>query len=324
MMTMLAATRRSPLPWLSDGPRAIPQAFPYQGSKRALAGLILSLFPEEGVRELIEPFAGSAAVCVAARKYGMADDCFISDVNAPLIGLWRQILFSPEALSSRYEQMWLAQQTDARVYYARIRDEFNRTQAPEMLLYLLCRCVKAAIRYNQKTGDFNQGADNRRLGARPDVVRGRIAEVSRLLQGSIVRVADYETVLAQASPNALIYMDPPYQGTTDVADHRYLSGLTPAKFAVSLADAVARDLSFIVSYDGVVDGRSYCRALPESLGLRHINVVTGASAQATLLGRDEQTVESLYLSPALVDRIGGDWRVNEVLEHVEHPELPLF
>jgi DNA adenine methylase len=47
-------------------------------------------------------------------------------------------------------------------------------------------------------------------------------------------------------------MDPPYQGTTDVADHRYLAGLTPEKFAKSLADAVARDLSFIVSYDGVV------------------------------------------------------------------------
>jgi DNA adenine methylase len=58
--------------------------------------------------------------------------------------------------------------------------------------------------------------------------------------------------------------------------------------------------------------------------LRHINVNTGASAQATLLGRDEETVESLYLSPALVDRLGGDWRVDEILNHLEHPEPTLF
>ncbi|MDR1791152.1 MAG: DNA adenine methylase [Propionibacteriaceae bacterium] len=196
MTTMLATTRASSLPWLSDGPRAIPQAFPYQGSKRALAGLILSLFPEEGVGRLVEPFAGSAAVCVAARKYDMAETCFISDVNAPLMGLWRQILCAPQELSNRYERMWLDQQSDPRKYYVRVRDEFNRTQAPELLLYLLCRCVKAAVRYNQRTGDFNQGADNRRLGARPDVVRERLTAVSHLLQGSSVRVADYQTVLA--------------------------------------------------------------------------------------------------------------------------------
>jgi DNA adenine methylase len=39
--------------------------------------------------------------------------------------------------------------------------------------------------------------------------------------------------------------------------------------------------------------------LPEHLDLTHVELEAGRSSQATLLGRDDATVESLYLSPAL-------------------------
>ena len=43
----------------------VPHPIPYQGSKRNLASAILDYFPEH-VYTLVEPFAGSAAMTLAA------------------------------------------------------------------------------------------------------------------------------------------------------------------------------------------------------------------------------------------------------------------
>lgn len=42
--------------------------------------------------------------------------------------------------------------------------------------------------------------------------------------------------------------------------------------------------------------------------LKHLNIHTGRSSQATLSGYNYETVESLYLSPALVERLNGEER----------------
>ena len=69
----------------------------------------------------------------------------------------------PQGLMENYRRLWEKQQGQEREFYDFIRDEFNRTQRPDDLLYLLARCVKASVRYNSK-GEFNQSPDNRRLG----------------------------------------------------------------------------------------------------------------------------------------------------------------
>ena len=43
--------------------------------------------------------------------------------------------------------------------------------------------------------------------------------------------------------------------------------------------------------------------MPTKLHLTLMELEAGRSSQATLLGRDEQTVESLYLSPALAEEL---------------------
>lgn len=280
------------------------QAFPYQGSKRQLVGQILSLFPDEGLPHLIEPFAGSAAISLAARHYGVADRVSISDVNAPLMELWRLIVDEPAFVVDEYTRHWTAQLDDPRTYFLWARDEFNRTKDPVLLLYLLCRVVKAAVRYSKK-GDFNQSADHRRMGAKPGNMRQRILEASRLMQGVSIASVPYEAPLTEAPLDALVYMDPPYQGTTDVPDHRYLTGLRRDPFVETLQRAVDNHVSFIVSYDVVTEDNKYGFKLPDELGLTHRHVVAGVSSQATLSGRAELTVESLYISPALVQRLGG-------------------
>ncbi|MBO1267076.1 DNA adenine methylase [Arthrobacter cavernae] len=294
----------SQMPWKTDGIRTVVQAFPYQGSKRQLVGQILSLFPDGGVPLLVEPFAGSAAISVAARHYGQVGEVALSDVNGPLMDLWQRIIDNPDRLIAEYTNLWNEQLEDPRSYFLKVREEFNQTKAPAHLLYLLCRVVKAAVRYS-KNGDFNQSPDHRRLGAKPSNMQARIFEASRLMRGTSVSSESYESPLINAPREALVYMDPPYQGTTDVPDHRYLTGLRRDPFIETLQRAIDNQVSFIISYDVVRDDNKYGYKLPDELGLTHRHVVAGVSSQATLLGKKEMTVESLYLSPALVQRLGG-------------------
>jgi hypothetical protein len=64
-------------------------------------------------------------------------------------------------------------------------------------------------------------------------------------------------------------------------------------------------MSYLVSYDGRTGGKTHGRRLPPSLGLQLVELDAGRSSQSTLLGRAEKTVESLYLSPALVERLNS-------------------
>lgn len=64
--------------------------------------------------------------------------------------------------------------------------------------------------------------------------------------------------------------------------------------------------SHIISYDGKTGKKSHGKFLPNSLLLEHLYVKAGRSSQATLLGSDDETIESLYLSPALVERLNNE------------------
>jgi DNA adenine methylase len=276
----------------------VPHPIPYQGSKRNLAPAILSYAPAR-VGALIEPFAGSAAVTLAAAARGSAERYVINDLNRPLIELWLAIIEAPDELARKYEVLWRAQHENRRRYYDEVRDNFNRTGRPDCLLYLLARCVKASVRYNTD-GQFNQSPDNRRMGALPETMRAHILGASRLLQGRTKCLSlGYTEVAAQATPGDLIYMDPPYQGVCGERDPRYLQGVTYDEFVQVLESLNHRDIKYLVSYDGRTGGRVHGRKLPEHLRLRLIELDAGRSSQATLLGRAEVTVESLYLSPAL-------------------------
>lgn len=276
----------------------VPHPIPYQGSKRQLASYIVSLFPDDTAR-LVEPFAGSAAVSLAAGHMKRVKRWVINDLHQPLIDLWTEIVRNPDDICDKYEKIWKSQLGDERAHYDRVRDRFNKHHRPEDFLYLLARCVKAAIRYNSR-GEFNNSPDNRRLGAVPDTMRRHIMGASRLLKGkSSLSALDYREVLGSARPNDLVYMDPPYQGVVDTHNHRYRHGIAFEEFVSALEGLRRKGIAFIVSYDGRTGTKRYGRPLPASLGLTHVEIPAGRSTQATLLGRDDSTYESLYLSPEI-------------------------
>lgn len=291
-----------------DKLKTVPHPFPYQGSKRYLANAIVPLIPDD-VTSIIEPFAGSAAISIAAKYTHKVDNVTIADVNEPLINLWVAMLTDPDGLADEYARMWVEQQTEPKEYFLKVRDDFNTAPSPAAMLYLLNRIVKGALRYSSE-GKFNQSADNRRLGAKPSVVSNRIHAVNQIMVGTKVIAADYQDVVSQADDDTVIYMDPPYQGTSGQGaagkrDQRYAAGLQRSDFERVL-DRLNRDgRMYMVSYDRIDQDNTYGQPLSDELQLMHMHLQAGTSAQATLVGKKVQTVESLYLSPALVDRLGG-------------------
>lgn len=283
----------------------MPHPIQYQGSKRNLASGILPYFPND-IQTLYEPFAGSAAMTIAAAASGLAQNFVINDLNQPLANLLQRIVEFPAETSAFYAAVWHQQGEDAVqsvAHFNAVREEFNCTQKPELLLYLLSRCIKGAVRYN-KCGEFNQSPDKRRRGTLPKTMQRNIFGVSQLLKGkSRFTSVDYQVAVGDAGVQDLIYMDPPYQGVSGERDSRYLAGLAFDSFVASLERFNQRGLSFIVSYDGTLGNRSYGQPLPQHLDLQQLNLPAGRSSTATLLGRDDVTVESLYLSKPLVNRL---------------------
>lgn len=218
--------------------------------------------------------------------------------------LWQRIVEQPEAMADAYEAIWMQQFGNEREYYDTIRHRFNRTRDPDAFLFLLTRCVKASVRYNAR-GEFNQSPDNRRKGTRPATIRNHVYAASRLLSGHCtLRDNDYRLALQDATPSDIVYLDPPYQGVCGNRDPRYSHSLLFHDFATNLDTLNTKSISYILSYDGRTGGKAFGEPMPTALGLTHLELDMGRSSQATLLGRVDVTYESLYLSPALTERMG--------------------
>lgn len=295
--------------------RTPPHVIPYQGSKRRLASDILSHINFE-VNCLYEPFAGSAAITLAGAANGTAKKFVIADKFEPLAELWKLIIRQPHQLVEEYTALWNAQLDNPAEFYKEVRDLYNKEKTPAALLYLVARCVKNAVRFNAN-GDFNQAPDNRRLGMKPERLLREALAASKLLNGiATVKSGDFRSVLRSSGENDCVYMDPPWQGTSGKRDQRYAHVLDIDELIDELDSLNTRKVPFLLSFDGTCGDRSYGNELPQSLNLTKVDLHAGRSTQATLLGRDEITVESLYLSPSLVRKQeSGRARSTKSMQH---------
>lgn len=291
----------------------IPHPIPYQGSKRIIAEEIMRFFPRK-IDTLIEPFAGSAAISIASAFFFRANHFIINDINEPLIKLWNKIVYYPEEIIKDYHEIWSGQLGNEEEYYYQIRKEFNETQEPKYLLFLLAKCVKAAVRYNSD-GNFNQSPDKRRKGRKPENMRIDILSVSNLLKNKTSFFSmDYEKVLEMATPNDLVYMDPPYQGTGKNGGFRYLENLTREDFIISLFKLNEKNIPFILSYDGRTGNKTYGEELPAGLKLHKVEIDAGRSSTATLHSRNQRTFEALYISDNITKMINFKKKQNTLLK----------
>jgi len=264
-----------------------------------LAQAILSHVKTERYTRLVEPFAGSAAVTLAAAHYQKFARFVLGDRLEPLIALWQSIIENPGPIADEYQALWYRERDNPIDEYYKIRNEFNRDRHPAKLLYLLARCVKNAVRFNP-AGEFNQSPDKRRSGTRPDSMRKGLTSAHRLLDRKAEAVcADFLDLFQSSQSGDFFYLDPPYQGTSEGRDSRYIGGVTRERIIEGLAILNDRGNPFILSYDGACGDRTYGDRLPPELGSR-VLLDVGRSSQATLNGEDHVTIESLYISHNLI------------------------
>lgn len=282
--------------------KAVPHIVQYQGSKRILAPQILQYMPLHFSR-LVEPFAGMAAITIASAVDKRADEYVVNDLNEPLVGVLKAVVETPLELVEHYARVWGEQFSYAQgsvEHFYKVRAIFNGgNRSPANMLYLLARCVKGSVRYSSN-GQFNQSPDRRRNGTSPQKLKPNALSISWHLNGrTTFHSRDYREVLDATRPGDVVYMDPPYQGVSNVRDHRYLSGIEFNDFVVSIDKLNSRGVDFLISYDGRCGERHYGEDLPKELGLKKVLLNAGLSSQGLLLGRKEITYEALYISRGL-------------------------
>lgn len=283
----------------------IPHIVQYQGSKRKLSPQILKYMPQKFNR-LVEPFSGMAAITIATAYENRASRYYINDLNIPLVNIIKDVIEQPQKLLYEYSQIWNEQflYGDEHVqHFYEIRSKFNDgEQTSANMLYLLARCVKGAVRYG-KDGNFNQSPDKRRHGTSPHNLEKNIFLISRLLKGKTeFSTLDYRDVLERVVPGDLVYMDPPYQGVTNVRDNRYFSGVPFDEFSKALEILNKKGIDYLISYDGECGGKIYGEDLPSNLDCKKIMLNAGLSSQSILLGKKSITMEALYISKSLFSK----------------------
>ena len=87
---------------------SLPHPIQYQGSKRKLASDILKFLPKK-IERLVEVFAGTAAISIAAAAREVCQNFWINDLNKPLVELLELIVDNPDNIVDFYTKTWQEQ-----------------------------------------------------------------------------------------------------------------------------------------------------------------------------------------------------------------------
>lgn len=199
-------------------PRTIrPKAPPIktQGIKTKLVPLIARSIAWNGQGRWIEPFLGSAVVAlnVAPKR------ALLTDTNEHLINLYRSIQdgsINGQNMRSflEHEGSLLLERGESH-YYA-VRDRFNENKSSFDFVFLSRSCFNGMMRFNRK-GGFNVPFCRKPERFRPALVTKIVNQVNwaqACMYGKSweFKKQDWRLTIAEATPEDMIYCDPPYVG----------------------------------------------------------------------------------------------------------------
>nr|WP_305038056.1 Dam family site-specific DNA-(adenine-N6)-methyltransferase [Neorhizobium galegae] len=172
----------------------------WAGGKRWLAERHLSMFPSATSR-YIEPFLGSASIFFSLRPRV----AFLSDANPRLIECYEQIRDESEAVQGLLTEHQRLHSTE-HYYFVRSTKYETAAERAAQFLYLNRTCWNGLYRVN-KRGEFNvpKGTKNSVVLPNDDFFA-----VSKVLKVAKISCCDFETALAEAKSDDLVYVDPPY------------------------------------------------------------------------------------------------------------------
>lgn len=183
---------------------------PYFGSKQTIAQQIISLFPDH--LHYVEPFCGSLAVLLAKPRSRMET---VNDLHTSLMTFWRVLRDRPDDLTQACELT-----PHSRAEYLHCRDAEPATDEVE-----IARRVWVVLTQG-RGGHDRAKQSNWRYYVDPtssstsfpgylDGYRDRMPPVALRLRGVSLKSMPAIEMIAKygASPDVLLYVDPPYLGS---------------------------------------------------------------------------------------------------------------
>lgn len=184
----------------------------WAGGKARLVPFILSNFPSQPRKRLIEPFAGSAALSLAVDF----DAYLLNDSNTDLINLYR-ILKQEKQLFIAYVRSFFTPENNQENRFYALREQFNQSQdiaeRSALFIYLNRHAFNGLCRYNGK-GRFNVPFGRYKVPYFPEAeMQGFIAKSDRIE----LLCGDFQTALGWANDDDVVYCDPPYVPLSETA-----------------------------------------------------------------------------------------------------------
>ena len=159
----------------------------------------------------IEPFLGAGSVFFAlSPKFA-----HLNDINADLITAFRVVRDQPQALIDRLNKLDISVSTYKKLAIAKPTHPIERATR---MIYLNRTAFNGLYRVN-RSGEFNVP-----FGCKATTILcdfNAIFAASRSLQGIRLHSQDFSNLLATATLNSVIYIDPPYPATTKELFSRY-------------------------------------------------------------------------------------------------------
>ncbi len=202
----------------------------WAGGKGQLLGHFSDLYPKElksgKIKNYYEPFLGGGAVFFDIIQKFKIEKAWLYDINPELILTYKVIQKDVDTLLdflSTYEHNYIPlDKTDRKAFYYDIRETFNSDRfdinykkyseswcsRAAQIIFLNKTCYNGLFRFNN-SGGFNTPAGDYKNPRICDTQN--LKAVSKVLQGVVIKCADYENVLEDIKDNSFVYFDPPYR-----------------------------------------------------------------------------------------------------------------
>jgi DNA adenine methylase Dam len=184
----------------------------YPGGKSKATTKMAPYFPpKDRVKHYREPFIGGGSVALWMCQNYNLESVWVNDLYWPLYNFWVQLRDNGDELSETLKEWKIQNGTidTAKVLFNRCKEEINESDTSDFMKAVMFWSInKCSFSGLTESSSFSEMASqgNFTLKGIAD-----LKEYSKLIKNWKITNQSYETLLADADDDTFIYLDPPYE-----------------------------------------------------------------------------------------------------------------